>query len=356
MNSLSLLTPLTLPLSLVWHAVASTRSWLFDVGVLKQRSFATPTICVGNLAVGGTGKTPHVEYILRLLHEEGYNVAMLSRGYGRRTRGFVLAERGRHTAADVGDEPFQVMQNCPFATVAVCEKRVVGMEQLEKLGPEVDVVVLDDAFQHRYVKPGLSILLTDAHRLYTHDHLLPWGRLREPRSAATRADVLVVTKCTGSERPFLPKQDGQSLFYSKISYGCPQYAEEAKSAEQPRLTGQSVLLIAGIANPQPLVDYLQECGATVTLAEFRDHHNFTSADAERINRLWKDVGGTLAVTTQKDISRLREIYPLLDNNICDNMVVQPIRVEIEPDVHNSLSFNKIIIDYVRANKRNSRLD
>lgn len=356
MRHASLLLPLTAPLSLVWHAVASARSWLFDKGVLEQRSFPTPTICVGNLAVGGTGKTPHVEYILRLLHNEGYNVAMLSRGYGRRTKGFVLAERERSTAADVGDEPFQVMHNCPFATVAVCEKRVVGMERLERLRPKVDVVVLDDAFQHRYVKPGLSILLTDANRLYTHDHLLPWGRLREPQSAARRADVLVVTKCTAGERPSLPKLDRQSLFYSRISYGNPLFADAKDGGEQPCLKGKRVLLIAAIANPQPLMHHLQETGAEVTLAEFRDHRNFTPADAERINRQWQTAGCEVAVTTQKDISRLRAIYPHLDKNICDNVVVQPIRVEIENGERNSLSFNQIIIDYVRANKRNGRMD
>lgn len=356
MKCASLLVPLTAPLSLVWHAVASVRSWLFDKGVLEQRSFATPTICVGNLAVGGTGKTPHVEYILRLLHNEGYNVAMLSRGYGRRTKGFVLADPEHSTAADVGDEPFQVMHNCPFATVAVCEKRAVGMERLEQLRPEVDVVVLDDAFQHRYVKPGLSIVLTDAHRLYTHDHLLPWGRLREPQSAARRADVLVVTKCTGGERPPLPKLDRQSLFYSRISYGNPQFADAKEDGEKPVLKGKKALLIAAIANPQPLVAHLRKMGAEVTLVEFRDHRNFTPADAQRINSQWEAAGCEVAVTTQKDISRLRSVYPYLDKNISGSVIVQPIRVEIENSEHNTLSFNQIIIDYVRANKRNSRMD
>ncbi len=356
MRKVALLTPLTAPLSLVWHAVASVRSWLFDRGVLPQRSFATPTICVGNLAVGGTGKTPHVEYILRLLHAEGYNVAMLSRGYGRRTRGFVLADPERSTAADVGDEPYQVMQNCPFATVAVCEKRVVGMEQLERLRPDIDAVVLDDAFQHRYVKPGLSILLTDAHRLYTRDHLLPWGRLREPQRAAGRADVLVVTKCTGTDRPPLPKLPRQSLFYSRVSYAAPQFADAKAADDAPSLKGKRTLLIAAIANPKPLAAHLQEMGAEVVLTEFRDHRNFTRADAERINRQWTETGCEVAVTTQKDISRLWAIYPLLDKNIRDTMVVQPIRVEIESGESNRLSFNQIIIDYVRENKRNSRMD
>ena len=175
----SLLRLPLMPLSLLWAMVAWLRGKLFDWGVLPSRSFPLPVICVGNLAVGGTGKTPHVEHLLRLLHAEGYRVAMLSRGYGRRTKGFRLARPG-HTAAHIGDEPLQMMRNCPFATIAVCESRVEGMRRLLELPDAPQVVVLDDAYQHRYVRAGLNILLTEASRLYTTDHLLPWGRLREP--------------------------------------------------------------------------------------------------------------------------------------------------------------------------------
>ena len=178
-----------------------TRAWLYDHGVLASQGFGVPVICVGNLAVGGTGKTPHVEYLLRLLHHNGYSVAMLSRGYGRHTKGYILADAARHGAADIGDEPYQILHNCPFATVAVCEKRVYGIAQLLKLSTPPDVIVLDDAYQHRQVRAGLNILLTCANRLYTHDHLLPWGRLREPARAARRAQLIVVTKCAENERP-----------------------------------------------------------------------------------------------------------------------------------------------------------
>ena len=169
-----LLSVFTAPLSLLWGLVVFVRNQLFDYGLLKSQSFGVPLICVGNIAVGGTGKTPHVEYLLHLLHEQGYRVAMLSRGYGRRTRGYLLANL-QHTAADIGDEPFQISRNCPFAQVAVAEKRVIGIRQLMALPNPPQVIVLDDAFQHRYVRAGLNILLTDAHRLYTTDHLLPWA-------------------------------------------------------------------------------------------------------------------------------------------------------------------------------------
>lgn len=342
------------PLSLLFGAVATVRGKLFDWGILRQHSFATPIICVGNLSVGGTGKTPHVEHILRLLHAEGLRVAMLSRGYGRHTRGYVLAEDGV-TARELGDEPFQVWQNCPYATVAVCEKRVEGIHHLLQLPSPPEVIVLDDAYQHRYVKAGLNILLTDSHRLFTHDHLLPWGRLREPASAARRAQAIVVTKCDGDRRPSLMVDAGQQLFYSRISYAPlqPAFASQSQPLAQPHCSGRKVLLVAAIANPQPLLRHLEAEGAQVGLMEFRDHHDFTSSDARRITREWREGNYQMAVTTQKDVERLQHIATQLPAEWHDNLYVQPITVEVATAHPEQQPFNQIIIDYVTKNQRNS---
>lgn len=370
-----LLSVFTAPLSLLWGLVVFVRNQLFDYGLLKSQSFGVPLICVGNIAVGGTGKTPHVEYLLHLLHEQGYRVAMLSRGYGRRTRGYLLANP-QHTAADIGDEPFQISRNCPFAQVAVAEKRVIGIRQLMALPNPPQVIVLDDAFQHRYVRAGLNILLTDAHRLYTTDHLLPWGRLREPASSARRAQVVVVTKCVGSERPALPVEEGQHLFYSHIQYAAPQPFDAHSTvltsnnapdaAPEPcSYAGRSVLLIAGIANPLPLVNYISDSGAqNVTTLSFADHHAFTVKDALRINQAWQklldgmlpDARPALAVTTQKDATRLQTLIPHLAPTLRRALCVQPITVEISENAQYSPTFNQIIIHYVSQNSRNSRVD
>lgn len=353
----SLLALITMPLSLIWGSVAWLRGWMFNHGWLHSHRYPLPIICVGNLSVGGTGKTPHVEYLLHLLHNEGWQVAMLSRGYGRRTKGYILADATRHTAADIGDEPFQMMHNCPFATIAVCENRCAGIEHLLKLQPLIDVIVLDDAYQHRYVQAGYNVLLTDAHRLYTYDHLLPWGRLREPASAAKRAQAIVVTKCLPHERPQLQTDKGQQLFYSHIVYNT-LLTPDMRPLPQPLLQGQNILLIVGIANPAPLVKHLQQQGANVVVAAFADHHTFNSKDVQRINDMWQQHACTIALTTQKDMTRLLPVMPQLNIALADNLLVQPISVQIE-SVHtqpNDLSFNQTIIQYVRTNQRNRSLD
>ncbi len=182
------------PVSWLYGAVVIIRNKLFDWGLFRSKSFDVPVICVGNLSVGGTGKTPHTEYLIKLLHDK-YQVAVLSRGYKRRTQGYVLATP-QSTARTIGDEPYQMYTKFPSVTLAVDENRCHGIEKLLALKkPAVDVVLLDDAFQHRYVKPGLSILLTDYHRLFCDDALLPAGRLREPVSGKNRAQIIIVTKC-----------------------------------------------------------------------------------------------------------------------------------------------------------------
>lgn len=355
----SLLRLPLMPLSLLWAMVAWLRGKLFDWGVLPSRSFPLPVICVGNLAVGGTGKTPHVEHLLRLLHAEGYRVAMLSRGYGRRTKGFRLARPG-HTAAHIGDEPLQMMRNCPFATIAVCESRVEGMRRLLELPDAPQVVVLDDAYQHRYVRAGLNILLTEASRLYTTDHLLPWGRLREPASAARRAQAVVVTKCRSGQWPDLKVAPGQLLYYSRIAYGALLgWSGDAGSAA-PDVCGACVLLLTGIAHPEPLRQHLLERGAAeVVCLSFPDHHAFDRRDAARINRSFAQLRGGCVVTTQKDAVRLQAIAAHLDAALLDRLYVQPITVELSASPRaagGSPTFNQMILQYVANHSRNRCMD
>lgn len=352
------------PLSLLWGLIVWLRGKLFDWGYLPSRSFPLPVICVGNLAVGGTGKTPHVEYILRLLHAHGYRVAMLSRGYGRKTKGYVLAG-DNHTAEDIGDEPLQIRRNCPFATVAVCERRVEGIGRLLQLTPAPQVVVLDDAYQHRYVRAGFNVLLTAASRLYTDDHLLPWGRLREPAGVARRAQVIVVTKCPADYRPALKVLPGQALFYSRICYGTPQSwkaqpavpQDVASAVSTPSFAGQKVLLVTGIAHPEPLIRHVEACGAAaVDALSFPDHHAFTRRDAERINSRYAEGAATCVLTTQKDATRLQAIQKWLSPGLINHLLVQPITVKLEAAPETSSDFNQIILQYVDSHTRNRCVD
>lgn len=272
-------------------------------------------ICVGNLAVGGTGKTPHVEYLIRLLKNK-YRVAMLSRGYKRRSKGFVLADEKSHFA-DLGDEPFQIWCKFPDILVAVDANRQRGIETLLALPEEKrpQVILLDDAFQHRYVTPSLSIVLTEYHRLFYEDTLLPAGRLREPASSISRADMVVVTKCKDALKPIeyriIEKNMGlfahQQLFFSKIDYLQPApvfpetYPAELKKKE-------SALLVSGIANPAPFIEEMKKRYSVVNVLQFADHHDFDKKDIARIIRAFDQikVPDKFIVVTEKDAVRLKE--------------------------------------------------
>jgi tetraacyldisaccharide 4'-kinase len=341
----------------MYHLITSLRNFLFDKGWgLKQQSFDVPLISVGNLAVGGTGKTPHTEYLVKLLQQANKEVAVLSRGYGRVTKGFRLASDSA-TASEIGDEPLQIKQKFPTCTVAVCEKRVVGMEHLieerQKVGKtSLDwVVVLDDAFQHRYIKPGLSILLTDYARPYYADRVLPWGRLRESANGAQRADVIIVTKCpkhlspTEAERirTKLAPLPTQQVFFTCFDYGNPYTAEDGKMAELP----QTALVLTGIAKPQPLYAYLEAHGVEIRPLAFADHHNFTQADAERINTAFAALPvGSKVITTEKDAVRLRQL-DTLNEAVRNALLVQPIEVKFL--FGKAEDFNSYIYNYVDAN-------
>jgi tetraacyldisaccharide 4'-kinase len=314
--------------------------------------------------VGGTGKTPHIEYLIRLLQDKR-RIAVLSRGYTRKTNGYVLAGPGS-SARSIGDEPCQIKNKFPRICVAVDGKRVRGIEKLlEQEEPGIEAILLDDAFQHRYVNPGLSILLTGYHRLFCDDTLLPAGRLREPEKGKNRAQIVMVTKCPADLEPAdyagiagrLRLDSHQQLFFSSLQYGrlTPVFPETGiTERELPSLEGaEHVLLVTGIASPAVMAEDIRTYTHHVELLSFGDHHHFRSKDirliTERFNRM---EGRKLIVTTEKDAARLAA-HPAIGQELKQHIYALPIETKILRNQEDT--FNKIIIDYVGKNKRNSIL-
>lgn len=330
--------------------IMSLRNLMFDKGwLLKQKQYDLPVISVGNLAVGGTGKTPHTEYLVRLLLEKMDNIAVLSRGYGRKTKGYQVAT-ATSTAETIGDEPLQIKQKFPNITVAVCEKRVVGIDTLiATVKPKV--ILLDDAFQHRYVKPGLNILLTDYRRPYCNDCVMPWGRLREGKQGAQRANIIIVTKCPKNlslhQRDTLIQAlqptSKQHVFFTTFAYDTPIDFVTKSAVDMPK----SATVLTGIAKPQPLYDYLDAKGVNFSKLAFPDHHAFTQSDVMRINNATQQLpsNGKL-ITTEKDATRLQELQGL-SQQTRQSLIVQPIKVEFLFD--ETKLFNQLLYDYVDAN-------
>jgi len=297
-----------LPFSALYAGIMRTRNWLYDAGLLESHSFPVPVICVGNLTVGGTGKTPHVEYLVRLLQPR--QVAILSRGYKRKTKGFVLAD-AQASAATIGDEPYQYYREFPGVQVAVCEDRVRGIQQLLGLFPATEVVLLDDALQHRPVQARANILLTDYNRLFYQDAVLPAGRLREGPQGAARADVVVVSKCPpdlpAADREHISRQIsrytqcGVPVFFSFYRYG------EAVAFGSARQLSRDLVLVTGIAQPAPLVAHLQQEGYQIRKHfNFADHHAYTQQDIQEISNFAREAGAVSLLTTQKDWTRLAD--------------------------------------------------
>jgi tetraacyldisaccharide 4'-kinase len=342
----------------------SLRNVFFDWGLLRSKSFDIPVISIGNLAAGGTGKTPHTEYLIRLLQDK-YHIAVLSRGYKRETDGFVSAGPDS-SAQSLGDEPYQIKTKFPKVSVAVDEKRVRGIQRLMKQeAPRVEVILLDDAFQHRYVEPGLSILLTDYHRLFSEDALLPAGRLRESAQGKIRAHIVVVTKCPADIKPIdfnligkrLQLFPYQHLFFSSFQYGrlTPVFPETGSTErELPSLeSDEHVLLVTGIASPAVMEEEIRNYTQHVELLSFGDHHNFSDKDINLIaERFHHPEGRKLIITTEKDAVRLTG-HPALGDELKKHIYALPVETKI---VHNQTdTFNKIILAYVGKNKRNSIL-
>ncbi len=331
------------------------RNFAFDAGWLESRSFDVPIISVGNLTVGGTGKTPHIEYIINLLKDE-FNIATLSRGYRRKTKGFFKADEGGN-ATSIGDEPAQIKKKFPKITVAVDEKRVNGIIQLLKEEKRPDVILLDDAFQHRYVTAGLSIVLVDCNRPTWRDHVLPFGRLREPAEGIGRAHAVIVTKCpaniTDAKKEQIKKMLGTKketpVFFSTVCYDDPIAIFNNRNEKCENDNKSEILLLTGIARPEPLKKELENRGANVTLMKYPDHHHFTSNELKEIATKFASLPSEkrMIITTEKDAERIvgRNDLPII---IKDNIYTIPIKVKITED---EKMFNQIIVDYVRKNQR-----
>ena len=329
------------------------RNACFDAGLLKQVAFERPVICVGNLTIGGTGKTPHTEMLLRWLlpHQR---VAVLSRGYKRRTRGFLLATPNS-TMREIGDEPWQMKQHFPEAIVAVDANRRHGIRRLldDEKTRDVEVILLDDAYQHRYVKAGMNILLTDYHRLMTDDALLPAGRLREPLSAKERAHIVIVTKCPKDMKPIdyrvireaLNLKPFQHLFFSAFKYGRLRRLFGVTPGQAEELTPDThVVLLTGIASPQQMIIDLHHTTRQITPLSFADHHEFTAHDIQKIEEAFTELQGSkrLIITTEKDAARLlmvQDLSPIVRRHI----YVLPIEVEILRGEGEAL--HDLIMDY-----------
>ena len=352
-----------LPLSWLYGLGVGFRNFCFETGILKSKSYQTPIISVGNITVGGTGKTPHVEYLVRFLKDQ-MKVAVLSRGYKRKSRGFLVGAP-ETTIQQLGDESYLMKKKYPDITVAVDTKRTRGIENLTE-GIEAkkpDVILLDDAFQHRYVKPGVNILLVDYHRQIIYDKLLPAGRLREPLKEKNRADIVIITKCPKDLKPMefrvLTKQMGlfpyQQLYFTTLDYEQlqPVFPEASVAPSMDNLSNQQVLLLTGIASPRQMLEDLKPHVAKIHPMVFGDHHAFKRKDIQKINEAFANLQGPkLVITTEKDAVRLTDVVGLSDE-VRKNLYALPIRISFMQE--GEKSFKDSIIGYVRKNSRNSIL-
>jgi len=301
---------LLLPFSIIYWFAVWLRNFFYNTKILRSSSFGLPIICVGNLSVGGTGKSPMVEFLIGHLQDK-FKLATLSRGYKRKTRGYALANKNT-TSLDIGDEPMLFHRKFPDVPVAVGEERLVAIPQLLHDKPDTQVIILDDAFQHRAVNAGLNILLTDYNNLFTRDFYLPTGDLRDLRSNYKKADIIVVTKCkfelTADEADQLSEEispsPGQQLFFSSIQYGNPYHITNNAPFELDTTT--EVLLVTGIASPQPLKRLLEERCHTYQLMSFSDHYIFRIDDLRDIRRRFDRIEAPkkIVLTTEKDAMRL----------------------------------------------------
>jgi len=348
---------LLFPFSVIYGLIAWLRNFMFDYKLLTSKTYSLPIITVGNLSVGGTGKTPHVEYLIRLLGSK-YKIATLSRGYGRKSRGFVIASP-ESTEEVIGDEPLLFARKYHTVSVAVDANRQRGINQLLTLLPDLNIILLDDAYQHRYVKAGLAILLTDYFDLYTSDFLLPTGNLRECRSGAKRADIIVVTKTPKVFSPFdkrniLKKINAlphQKVFFSYISYGklLPVFPD----TKYPEVKNPSkIVLFTGIANPVPLEEYLKrQCNELIPI-RYKDHHRYNQADLLKIKERFEMIysANKIIVTTEKDKMRLVDMKNI---DIFNDVPLFYIPIEIvfhrnEPCKKTAeYDFNNTIFDFLR---------
>jgi len=345
-----------LPLIWIYQLILVVRHVLYDWGLLSAARFQVPVICVGNLAMGGTGKTPHIEYLIRLFKND-FKTAVLSRGYGRNSKGFKLAS-GNMTYREIGDEPMQYFKKFDDIVVAVDENRAKGVDTLLKMPDPPQIILLDDAFQHRAIDAGLNILLTDYHNLYPNDFLFPAGQLRDINAAAKRADIIVVTKTPKVFSPFtrrrltniIQPKPHQKLYFSFLSYGRMIPVGEVAQIAVPRKIS-TVLMFCGIANPYPLQEFLQKKCTELITVDFPDHHTFQKKDMYHIINEYKNILGKnkIIVTTEKDAMRLID-SPYF--SLFKNIPLFYVPVEVKFHEEEQQSFDQQLNEYVRTTTAN----
>jgi len=378
-----------LPFSWIYGIIVGFRNLFFNIELLPSENFDMPVISIGNITVGGTGKTPHTEYLIRLL-SKNYQLAVLSRGYKRKSKGFLMAD-AHSKLADLGDEPLQMKSKFAELVVAVDENRRRGIHQLmdATTKPFIDVILLDDAFQHRYVNPSISILLIDYNRMLSDDYLLPVGSLRESGGQMKRADIVIVSKCPDTLKPIeirvltmkIKLQPHQTLYYTTMKYGelkamHPYLAKTSKQESPKENTGDTesvksdlvsnaltmelirtdqkpVLVLAGIANPDSLIAYVGEYSPNVESIIFSDHHEFGKKEAKKIGQAFEKIKalGGIIISTEKDVMRIQN-NPFMESFTpyiyYPDLLVHFLEEE-------GVSFDHKILDYVRINKRNRGL-
>jgi tetraacyldisaccharide 4'-kinase len=349
------------PISFLYGLGVRFRNYLFDNGILKSERFPIPVVCVGNLTVGGTGKTPHTEYLVRLLKED-YKVAVLSRGYKRKTSGFVLSNENS-TSDEIGDEPLQIKNKFPDIVVAVDADRRRGIKSLMELPLEIrpDVILLDDAFQHRYVEPMVSIVLTDSKRLFSEDRLLPAGRLREPIAGVERADVVIVTKCNTNLKPIefrilekaMNLHANQEVYFTTIVYDdIKPVFDEGEELTRRLCRNKGILLIAGIANPKPFIDEATKLSSKIKTLVFSDHHRFDRGDVNKIDKTFRGMEGDdkIILTTEKDAARLKDLV-YVSEEWKRKLYYMPMRIKFIGDTTFDKKLKDRIKDFIIKNKR-----
>lgn len=350
---MSLLRKILSPFSILYGEFTSIRNKFYNKGILKSTTFDVPAIVVGNLTVGGTGKTPQVEYLVRLLKDQ-YKLAILSRGYKRSSRGFIIANNNTGVS-EIGDEPMQYFSKFRNIIVAVDADRVNGISELSKLIDPPDVVLLDDAFQHRKIDAGLNILLTSYDNLYVDDALLPKGNLREKVEGAERAQIIIVTKCPSElseHQQFeiskkLNAALNQTVFFSTIKYNKEIIGKEV-TLSLDKLSQYEIILVTGIANTKPLTTFLDKMNCKYHHIRFADHHNFTKKDFRKINDMYIKMVGNISdpkgliLTTEKDY--IRSFHGK------ENYFYLPIETDI---IDHKEDFNKLIKKYVEQGSGNS---
>lgn len=345
------------PFAFLYGVGIAVRNWFYDSGTLPSAEFDRSVIVIGNLSIGGTGKTPMIEYLVRLLKEK-FPVATLSRGYKRHTTGFIIADK-ESTSHQIGDEPLQFKKKFPELLVAVDENRKNGIQQLLVKFPEMKVLLLDDAFQHRRVKPGFSILLSDYGKMFYDDYLLPVGTLREWRAGKKRADIIIATKCPDNLTPVekriilkkINPEPHQHVLFSHIRYGepIPVFASPLSPLLQERGTA---ILLTGVSNPRPLEDFLLSKKLKVISLVYPDHHEYTLVEANQLIEKFQNIPGTnkFIITTEKDAMRLDK--PGLVE-VLHKLPIYYIPIETTFDAKEKNDFDELIINYIKRTEQKS---